>query len=89
MCAGKYLALVSDKAYATAMLDMAKSARASEEEIKESQAELGSWFVDYLHDNGYWADDNPAVSATTRPSPTSVTSRSILTTTLIRLYIRS
>jgi MFS family permease len=57
----KYLAVIQDKKQAKALVDMANAARASPAEIKESQRELGAWFTDYLHDNGWWVDDNPAL----------------------------
>ncbi len=59
--ATKWLAELEDADARKNMVEMFKVSRATPDEIKESNAELGAWFADYLNANGYWTDDNPAV----------------------------
>ena len=73
----RYLELVQDKQAAKELLDMANKSRATPEEIKQVQKELGTWFTDYLHDNGYCTFGRPPTPARTFRPPTHPRSRII------------
>lgn len=56
----KWMGELQDPETRKNMVEMINASRATPAEIKDSDAELGAWFTDYLNANGYWTEDNPA-----------------------------